>query len=87
VGTCGAFAPRTRRVAVAVRRMCVARPRLRKAGSTPRASTCTSMGGGGAAREVRSEVERWSAMAMHATGLSEEGRVAMRQRCVWCVRS
>ena len=24
---------------------------------------------------------------MHATGLSEDGKVAIRQRWVWCVRS
>ena len=43
-------------------------------------------------RGVRSEVGTCSAAAMQATrGASEEGegegRVATRQRCVWCVRS
>jgi hypothetical protein len=36
---------------------------------------------------VRSEVGTCRAVAMQATGLFEEGRVAIRQRCVWCVRS
>jgi hypothetical protein len=95
-GTWGAVAARVRSEAVAVRRRRVARPWRRKAGRTPRASTWTSRGRGAEAEmplredEVRSEVGTWSAAAMQpmmGPGLSEVGRVAMRQRCVWCVRS
>jgi hypothetical protein len=86
VGTCGAFAAWTRSEEAAVRRRRIARPRRRYAGSTPSARTRTSMGGGGA-REARSEVRTWKAAAMQATGFSEDGRVATRQRWVGCVRS
>lgn len=87
VGTCGAFVERVRSEAAAVRTRRVARPCRRKAGSTPSASTCTSKGGGDAERDVRSEVGTWRAAAMQAIGLSEEGRVAIRPRCVGWVRS
>jgi hypothetical protein len=38
-------------------------------------------------REVRSEVRTCRAAAMQATGLSEDGKVAIRARWVWDVRS
>ena len=86
-GSCGAVAASARRFVVAVCKRRVARPRRRKAGSTPSASTCTSTGGGGARFGVRSEVSTCTAAAMHATGLLDDGRVATRQRCVGCVRN
>ena len=86
VGTCGALAARARSEAAAVRTRRVARPRRRKAGSTPSASTCTSKASG-AERDVRSEVGTWRAAAIQAMGLSEDGNVAIRPRCVGWVRS
>jgi len=86
VGTCGALVARARSETAAVRTRRVARPHRRKAGSTPSASTCTSKESG-VERDVRSDVGTWRAAAMQAMGLSEEGRVAIRPRCVGWVRS
>jgi hypothetical protein len=86
-GTCGALAASARRCTLMVFRRRVARPRRRKAGRTPSASTCTSIGGGGAPFCARSEVATRIEAAMQAMGLLDVDSVATRQRCVGCVRN
>jgi hypothetical protein len=48
---------------------------------------CTSVRGDGAVHKVRSDMGTCRVAAMQVMGLSEDGKVAIRHRWVWCVRS